>query len=377
MHSLYQNNKKAYQNFQNTIKSPKSLNLYCRVIHKYFEFVGLDSDTCYKLLEKDKKEIESDITSFLVYLRNEQKKGYLATKNYYNAIKHFYHINYDDELKWSRIKMYLGDDDDENTEKDRPYTMEEIRILYSVAHDLRAKAIVSLLTSTGMRVEGLIDLRVGNLTPIDKYNIYKVQVYAKSKYSYFTFCSPEARRDIDRYLEYRTKCKETITSKSPVIRNSFNSVGSEYTKIPKPLQTCEAVFKILSTMLKRDALLRGEGRDHEKEKNRYPVKAVHGFRKFFITTAAMNGMHPDWVDLLTGHKLPGVRGAYFKPTPEQLLEGTETVKGYKDIIDSVTINEENKLRKEIHELKINQDKMLELAAKVAEVEQYMKSLKKK
>ena len=74
---------------------------------------------------------------------------------------------------------------------------------------------------------------------------------------------------------------------------------------------------------------------------------THGFRKFFINTANLAGMHPDYVRMLAGQKPPGVQSSYFKPTPEQLLEGTDSLKGYKDIIDSVTINEENKGRKEV------------------------------
>ncbi|MGD1834306.1 MAG: hypothetical protein ACPKQO_01110 [Nitrososphaeraceae archaeon] len=72
---------------------------------------------------------------------------------------------------------------------------------------------------------------------------------------------------------------------------------------------------------------------------------THGFRKFFITTANLAGLHPDYVRMLAGQKPPGVQSSYFKPTSEN-LEGTESLKGYKDIIDSVTINEENKLRNE-------------------------------
>ncbi|MGD1839033.1 MAG: tyrosine-type recombinase/integrase [Nitrososphaeraceae archaeon] len=336
----------AYQNFVNTIKTPTSLKMYTTMIDKYFKFLRVDSKTCGSLLTKEKKMIESDIAAFLVFLRKEQNKKYLTAKNNLNAIKHFYHVNDDEELKWSRIQMYLGnDDEDDESESDRPYTMEEIQTLYITAQDMRAKFIIPLLTSTGMRSEGLLTLRIGDLISVDKYDLYQIKVYAKSKkYAYVTFCSPEARKEIDRYIEYRKKSGEKLSKQSPLLRNHFN-INTDRVLKPRFLTT-DALYKIITAVLEHDALLRGEGKEQEKSGYRYPVKARHGFRKFFITTASMNGMHPDWVDLLTGHKLPGVRGAYFKPTPEQLLEGTETVKGYKNIIDSVTINEENKLRNE-------------------------------
>ncbi|MGD1839186.1 MAG: hypothetical protein ACPKPY_14145 [Nitrososphaeraceae archaeon] len=337
-----------YQKFVDTIKSSYSLKMYDTMIARYFEFKNVNKETCNLLLQKDKKMIESDIASFLVNLRKEQKKGYSATKNYYNAIKHFYHVNYDDELKWSRITMYLGDDDsedEETNEEDRPYTMEEIRMLYVAAQDIRAKFIIPLLTSTGMRSGGLVSLKVCDLTPIDEYSIYQIKVYARSKKSsYITFCSPEARIEIDRYLNYRKNNGEKITPKSPLLRDTFNA-GNIQANNPRHMHY-DSVFKILKVVLTRDATMRGDGRDQEKNGNRYETKTAHGFRKFFITIANMNGVHPDTVRLLVGQKPPGVQSAYFKPTPENLLEGTEQVKGYKNIIDSVTINEENKLRNE-------------------------------
>ena len=44
-----------------------------------------------------------------------------------------------------------------------------------------------------------------------------------------------------------------------------------------------------------------------------------------------------------------------KPDINTLLEGTKEVKGYIAAIDSLTINDENRLSKQVHELKEKDD----------------------
>jgi site-specific recombinase XerC len=82
----------------------------------------------------------------------------------------------------------------EKVAEDRPYTHSEIQILLDHS-SVRNRAMILLMTSAGLRVGALPILRVKDLQPIDKYKIYKVSVYAKSKKSsYFSFCTPEARK---------------------------------------------------------------------------------------------------------------------------------------------------------------------------------------
>lgn len=48
--------------------------------------------------------------------------------------------------------------------------------------------------------------------------------------------------------------------------------------------------------------------------------------------------------MLDGHKIRlGLKAHYFKPTPRDLLEGNDQLKGYVAAIDALTIYNENKL----------------------------------
>jgi hypothetical protein len=53
--------------------------------------------------------------------------------------------------------------------------------------------------------------------------------------------------------------------------------------------------------------------------------------------------------------LSGVRDHYMKPDINTLLKGTKEVKGYIAAIDLLTINDENRLSKQVHELEEKDD----------------------
>jgi len=97
--------------------------------------------------------------------------------------------------------------------------------------------------------------------------------------------------------------------------------------------------------------------DYESKRRigKNPTMLTHGLRKYMDTEARKAGVYPDIVEILMGHKLPGVRSHYFKPDINTLLEGTKEVKGYVAAIDSLTINDENRLSKQVQDFKEKDD----------------------
>ena len=89
------------------------------------------------------------------------------------------------------------------------------------------------------------------------------------------------------------------------------------------------------------------------ERTKREVHLNHGFHKFFETTAFNNGMSVLYVRRLLGQK-SGLENSYFKPTWKDLLEGNNKVAGSLSIVDDLTINKENKLRRENTKLKEEQ-----------------------
>jgi hypothetical protein len=210
------------------------------------------------------------------------------------------------------------------------------------------------MCSAGLRVGALL-LRIRDLEPIDKYGIYKVNVYASSKKSrYFTFCSVECRKEIDSYLEWRKRWGERLEPDSPLFRRDFNSQaerdGSK-SKI-RAFQTGTVrwfVGKLLIDCGIRPAIPLTES--NRRIHPRSEIMQCHGFRKFFESNAFKAGMNNMYIRRLMGQKA-GLEDSYLKISEEELLEGSDRHTGYVDIIDQLTINDEHRLRREVEHLRV-------------------------
>ena len=119
--------------------------------------------------------------------------------------------------------------------------------------------------------------------------------------------------------------------------------------------------------------------ENKRKEGRNPTMLTHAFRKFFNTECAKAGVYPDFIEIMLGHKLPGVRSHYMKPDTKTLLEGTKEVKGYLAAAnDSLTINDENRLSKQVQELEEkNENAEYVIKAKLQEKEEKIQKLEQK
>ena len=205
----------AYHQLVNTCRSPVTRQLYIKGLRYFMTYLGIPLDAYDKLLDKEPKIIQMNVCDFVVYLR---KKG-LASASvsaYVAAVNKFYAMN-DIILNWKKIRSFMGEH--EKTVEDRPYTHSEIQTLLQHASP-RNKSAILIMSSGGLRIGAISILRVRDLEPIDKYNIYKVSVYSKSRKSrYFSFCTPECRKSIEDYLDYRRRWGERIRRRVSSFQN--------------------------------------------------------------------------------------------------------------------------------------------------------------
>lgn len=209
------------------------------------------------------------------------------------------------------------------------------------------------MTSAGLRLGALPLLRVGDLIPVAKYNLYQIRVYANSKSNrHHTFCTPECRKSIDNYLDYRRSCGENITPKSPLLRQEFDreDIFQAVNDI-KPL-TGYAIKKAVTKVIYASGLRTPLIRSKDVRNTRRQTALAHGYRKFFDTTCTNSGMNPIYMEFCLGHKLQGVKDSYFLPQPDSngvyldILEGHDKSPGYLDTIDWLTIdNSQREARK--------------------------------
>jgi site-specific recombinase XerD len=282
----------AYRYFVDTCRSEATRKAYVRALRFFMDYLKLPSYEYDKLLDKDPKIIQMEICDYITYLRKRGRASASVT-TYLAALAKFYVMN-DITLNWKRIKSFMGEH--EKVAEDRPYTHSEIQILLDHS-SVRNRAMILLMASAGLRVGALPILRVKDLQPIDKYKIYKVSVYAKfKKSSYFSFCTPEARKQIDLYLDHRRRWGERLTDDSPLFRTDYNPQAVD--RVVKPISTGRIRHFVTDTL--HDCGLRSvslEGRFQ-----RTNIMANHGMRKFFETNAFKAGMDHMYLRRLLGQK---------------------------------------------------------------------------
>jgi hypothetical protein len=213
-----------------------------------------------------------------------------------------------------------------------------------------------LLASSGVRVGAIPGFRIKDLEPIDKYNLYKINVYKKSNKKYITFCTPECRKVIDDYTKWRESLGEEIKPESPVFRRTFDREDLlQVQNNPQPVSLSTLHWTINTLLHLTGVRRRNQANNNNNKREKREVMQAHGL-KFFDTTCTLNGMDGLYVEKLMGHDI-GLKQRYFKPSAQELLEGNDHKMGYVSMIDALTINEENRLRRKIQTLEIDTDKL--------------------
>jgi integrase len=274
--------------------------------------------------------IESRIIDYIRYLSGVRGCKHSTINLHCAAIFHFFEMN-DVVLNKRKIKRFLPPDESDHS--DKPYTVEQIgQILKNC--DERSRVIILLMASTGMRIGALPGLRIGDLTEIPNHNLYKIQVYTRSKKDrYYTFCTPETKIAIDSYFDYRKRFREVLKPESPLIREQFNIDNPFTIDAPKFLSRW-GINYIVFQVLKRSGIKTKE------------VMSSHGFRKHVITMMIKAKVDYEAREYLVGHKHSrGLDVSYDRTTEEDRLAE------YKRAIPYLTIDPKQRLEKENQELK--------------------------
>lgn len=343
----------AYDNFINAVRSKSSQKFYLVGLKKFMAYNRIQKVS--DMLVWDQRLIEAKIISWLVNMRDKESLTYITIQSYLSAVMTFYKMN-DIEPRRHKINCYLPEEHKVND--DRAYTHEEIGQLLQFC-DQRMKALVLMLASSGMRIGAVPDLKIKHLTKIQKYNLYKIKVYAGyPKWEHFTFTTPEAANSMDAYFDYRQRYGEKINPDSPVIREQFDITDILCVKQPKKL-TAKYFGDMLNETLQRAGIFAvvhmTEGQKVGRIRNAVP--RAHGFRKFFETNLIRAKVLDPIPELLLGHDIR-LKKHYVRLGEDEILEE------YLKAVDALTINEENRLKRKVAELTIKTDRLDALAAQM-------------
>jgi integrase len=353
----------AYSNFIDTIKSDKTRKQYKRCLVKFMRFASITEVDNLLVLAGDPKALQQKIIDYVSYLKARRLSA-VTISLYLAAVVHFYSMN-DVTLNRRRIGRFIPQKIRYN--RDRAYTREEISKLLEFC-DLRNRAIVLLFASTGMRVGAVPGLNLEHLSKVEVYNLYQITVYAGYEEEYICFCTPEAAKAIDEYLSYRERAGEALIPGSPLFREQFDVSDLEQIRKKAKRITEDVIDRVLANKLTIYGIMPieqlKEGEEGKGGKKRKAVMRTHGFRKFVDTTMINHKLNSTIRKMLLGQSTE-LDESYYRPQPDDLLQE------YLIVVDARTINEENRLRRQVRELLVKTDKLDELEQKMARLDKML------
>ena len=351
--------------FLNSLRSEFTRDAYRKTLPYFCKFLNIEPNNFDLLLRyitsKERKELEHILISYILYLKEEKRLSPNSVCSYLNPIRHFFKMNDIVNINWYKINRFQ--DRKHTITKDRPYTRQELDKLLGVGN-LRDRVVILLMSSAGLRIGALPSLKLRDLKPIDKYNLYQITVYAGTESEYITFTTPECRKHIDEYIQLRQRYREQLTSESPLLRIHFDTFSPCAAALNKKIElSYHAVKRTVRILLNKSGVRPRRKATQGIDNQRTELMADHALRKYFSSTLETEGVNPVYVELLLGHDL-GLKTVYSRPTPAQLLEGNgNKVSGYIHGIDALTINEENRLKMTIKDLTDKQDEMILIKVK--------------
>jgi len=196
--------------------------------------------------------------------------------------------------------------------RDRIPTNQELRDIVMACHK-RGQALVTLLSSSGMRIDEALNLKVGDFgfSSIPTNISLKAEI-TKARTGRTAFCSSEATGYLKEYLGERIAEKDAY-----VFQGRHQGVRSDGTKYKRgdlenePMSYWNAVT-IFKTALKKTGL-------DEKDENGRATLHIHCLRKFFITRMQV-AVGKEVTEAIVGHA-GYLDAAYRRLTDGELAEG--------------------------------------------------------
>jgi len=245
---------------------------YLKGLRAFFRFKGITNPD--EFIESVKKQQNQNqlYKDFILFLASENKAPKTVAA-WGASLKKFFAANGLPVTEKVQIKVY-------NVHEDELPKKEDLQKALKLA-DVKARTVLLLLASSGMRIGELHQLKLSDIDlTSDPPKITIKSSKAKERKSRITFITPEARKALEDYLQKRKIVGHTLTPDSPVIATDDG----------KPMSYQNLEFILENVFIK----IAG------KEGKRYKLHP-HSLRKWFKTQLISAGVPAPIVDRLTGH----------------------------------------------------------------------------
>ena len=342
------------QTFLYSIKSKETQAKYIQYLNYFQEWSNRKLED---LLSLNHKTIEEMLIQYIIYMRSKNL-SHATIQVRIAPVVSFLLIN-DIVINQKKLRKFTGEN--KKTIRDEAYTHDDLLKMFKHA-SFRARLIIAIFSSTGIRKAALIDLKLKHIEKItsNSHNLYKFIIYENTKEEYITFCTPECASMIDEYIEQRKKAGEKITQESYLVRNDFNYLSAEKVRTPKKI-SIPSLASVMNNLLAEIGLRNINHKTENYKYQRHPKASYHAFRKYFNTCLVNCDVNVTIKEILMGHSV-GLDNSYFRPRQDKILLE------YMKAVNELTINEENRLRTQIDVLKEKHDRIDKLMDRIAHLE---------
>lgn len=341
---------------------------------KFLEIIGIDQEKkltvqerCRIFADKARSEegwLANVIIQFLQFQKERVNRKEITgstVRNYVKVLKLFCEMN-DLLVPWKKLTRGLPKA--KNYADDRVPRIDELQKIMKYP-DWRIKAIICTMASSGIRLGAWDSLLWEHITPIIRKGSVvaaRVIVYGGDREQYLSFLTPEAFSELQNWMKFRKESGENISGKSWVMRDLWNTRMCSRRR--GTIGLANRPMRLKSSGIKRlmeDALWsQGIRKRLAPGKRRHEFQVDHGYRKWFKTQCELAGMKSINIEILMGHSI-GISDSYYRIPEKELLDD------YLKAVDSLTIDENNILRRQVAELSEDANGELNEAQKELEI----------
>lgn len=314
--------------FRKCVKSDATLKVYKQYLDHFMKWSGYPKEKYDMLSRENKTKVQEMIEDYIMAETSDPTKSPNSGGVRVFALKAFFEIN-DVELKWKKILRLLPRKV-KRTGK-LAYTTKDIQEMLNVVKNVRARVLILFLASTGVRAGAIIELKMKHLKdmPLD---CKAFCIYEGSVEEYWTFCSPECSKELEKYHAKRQQEGEIFTPETPVFlaQNHKNNELSPMSHF--------AVY----TTIRRALVQAGRRNPKDTTYQRYDKMTCHAFRKRFLTILKNTpNIKMATAERLVGHttykdeenRAITLDSSYYVPVLEELFDQ------YKLAITNLTIDD--------------------------------------
>jgi integrase len=277
--------------YRHTTGSDATLYQYTYGVYAFFTWLGRTPDILVKECLEDKSidEVVEKIDSFVGELKAKKlANGTIA--NHVKSVRALFRTN-GIAIETHKVKRRVKYTDNAPTQK-------ELEKIINLA-DIREKAIVSILATSGLRIGTLVKLEYRHVDKDLEAGVVPVHIHVeaeitKGEYcSYDTFIGEEAVEYLKAYLDARRNGTwymppEEIDENSPLIRDQHSR------KIKSVSPAC--IGRLIHQLYIKAGLI-----DITKRKRRYRLRP-HSIRKYFRTKLGSLGtISIEYIEYMMGH----------------------------------------------------------------------------